>query len=148
MQWGGAASARDAREARRRTPVGGRDRGRRWVAPRHGVNLGEHPAGLALLVVDELRSDPLVEELPLDIAVHRCGKPVERVQQRSRELHFGGEAAVAAPMELREREGLADLAVAGEEVGVPYDESGPVAVLAPIEPDEDVASHVLLVHPA
>ena len=55
---------------------------------------------------------------------------------------------MAAPMDLREREGLADLAVAGEEVGVPYGESGPVAVLAPMEPDEDVASHVLLVHPA
>jgi hypothetical protein len=50
-------------------------------------------------------------------------------------------AVVMAAAHLRERERLAHLVAAGEEVGVPDDEAGPVAVLAAVEPNRDVARH-------
>src|SRR5579872_6932681 len=106
------------------------------------MDLGEQPSSpLALAAPDGvglLRG----QDLALLVEPHGVGKRVERGEQRARELLLGSgppRAVVVTPANLGERERLAHLAAAREQVLVPDDEPGPVAVLAAVEADGGVA---------
>lgn len=82
------------------------------------------------------------EHLAFHVASQSVREGVEGGEERAREPLLGRMlGAVMAPADLGEGERLADLASAGEQVGVPDDEAGTAAVLAPVEADEDVARH-------